>query len=191
MSGAGKTTVCDVFREKCFEIINCDIVARSVTEKGSACLEKLCTVFGNDILTADSELDRRKLGSIVFSDSEKLKKLNNLIYPYITYNVIKLIEKSENSIILLDAPTLFESGIDFICDGIISVVCDAEKSIQRIMQRDNITRQQAEERLSSQHSKEYYCSKSDYCIENNGTRQQLISAAEKTADSIIADCKPD
>ena len=86
---------------------------------------------------------------------------------------------------MLDAPTLFESGIDFICDGVISVVCDREKSIERIMARDNITREMAQSRLSSQYDKDYYVKKSLYAIENNGPPQEIIKASENIAVQII------
>lgn len=92
---------------------------------------------------------------------------------------------TDEHFVLLDAPTLFESGIDFICDGIISVTCDKEKSIQRIMLRDNITRESAEKRLGSQHDAEYYKSKSDFCIENNGDIDTLKAKSDATARKII------
>ena len=131
MSGAGKSTVCDSFESAGFLIIDCD-----------------------SVITNDGELDRRAMGNIVFSHSDKLALLNNTIYPYITYEVISMCGYTDKRFVLLDAPTLFESGIDFICDGIISVTCDKEKSIQRIMLRDNITRESAEKRLGSQHGAE-------------------------------------
>ncbi|MBQ2798686.1 MAG: dephospho-CoA kinase [Ruminiclostridium sp.] len=184
MSGAGKTTVSNVFKECGFEVINCDKVAREVTEKGTACLNEIAEKFYG-VITADGTLDRKKLGNIVFNDSNQLKILNDTIYPYITYRVIKQIENADNEFILLDAPTLFESGIDFICDGVVSVVCDRERSIERIMVRDNITRETAQSRLSSQQDKDFYIKRSLYAIENNGTQQELIEIAEKTALQIL------
>ncbi len=184
MSGAGKTTVSNVFRDCGFEVINCDKVAREVTEKGTACLREIAAKF-DGVIAADGTLDRKKLGAIVFNDSNQLKILNDTIYPYITYRVIKQIENADNEYILLDAPTLFESGIDFICDGVISVVCDREKSIQRIMVRDNISREMAQSRLSSQHDKDFYKGRSLYAVENNGTQQELIAIAEKIALKIL------
>ena len=125
------------------------------------------------------------MGNIVFTDTVKLKLLNDTIYPYITYKVISMCGNTDKHFVLLDAPTLFESGIDFICDGTVSVTCDKEKSIQRIMLRDNISRESAENRLSSQHSAEYYKSRSDFCIENNGDLDTLRINSEDTARKII------
>lgn len=183
MSGAGKTTVSEVFKENGFEVINCDMVAREVTEKGTACLKEIAEKF-DGVLNSDGTLDRKKLGSIVFSDKEKLKLLNDTIYPFISYRVIKWIENTDNNYVLLDAPTLFESGIDFICDGVVSVVCDKELSVKRIMARDNISEEAAESRLSSQHDKSFYKEKSCFCIENNGTADVLQKKAEEIARQI-------
>lgn len=185
MSGAGKSTVCDSFERAGFFIIDCDRLAREVVRKGRPCLDKLHSLFGDSVIAKDGELDRRAMGNIVFSHSDKLTLLNNTIYPYITYEVISMCGNTDKRFVLLDAPTLFESGIDFICDGIISVTCDKEKSIQRIMLRDNITRESAEKRLGSQHDAEYYKSKSDFCIENNGDIDTLKAKADATARKII------
>ncbi len=183
MSGAGKTTVSEVFKTSGFDIINCDMVAREVTEKGTACLKEIAEKF-DGVINPDGTLDRKKLGSIVFNSKEKLQLLNDTIYPFITYKVIKGIENTENNYILLDAPTLFESGIDFICDGVISVVCDRELSVKRIMERDNISRESAESRLSSQQDKGFYKEKSSFCIENNDTADVLQKKAEEIAQQI-------
>ena len=184
MSGAGKTTVSDIFKNCGFLVINCDKVAREVTEKGTACLKEIGQKFPG-VINSDGTLDRKKLGGIVFNDSDKLKMLNDTIYPYITYRVIKQIENVDKGYILLDAPTLFESGIDYICDGVVSVVCDREISVQRIMARDNVTKEMAQSRLSSQHSIDFYIDRSLYFIENNGTEQELTDKAEKTALQIL------
>lgn len=185
MSGAGKSTVSDSFKKAGFFIIDCDRIAREVVRKGEPCLDKLQQLFGNGVITDDGELDRRAMGNIVFTDAEKLKLLNVTIYPYITYKVITMSENADSGFVLLDAPTLFESGIDFICDGVVSVTCDKEKSVERIMLRDNISRESAENRLSSQHDAEYYKSRSNFCIENNGDLDTLRANAEDTARKII------
>lgn len=90
MSGAGKSTVCDSFENAGFLIIDCDRLAREVVRKGRPCLDKLHRLFGDSVITKDGELDRRAMGNIVFSHSDKLALLNNTIYPYITYEVISM-----------------------------------------------------------------------------------------------------
>lgn len=176
MSGAGKTTACESFEACGADIINCDNVARVVVEKGKPALSELKAHFGNDIILPDGSLDRKKTGNIIFSDACERKAFNDIIYPYISYEmVINAVEyiKNGSQYILLDAPTLFESGTDSFCDFIVSVVSEREDSIGRIMKRDNLTREEAENRLSSQHGEEFYRNKSDFCIVNNGTKEEL------------------
>ena len=179
MSGAGKTTVCSFFDEYGVKIINCDNISRDVVKKGSPCLAELCKHFGPSIVTETGELDRRGLAGIVFSDNNKLRLLNALIYPYICYRIITdVLSFSKKNIryILLDAPTLFESGADDFCDVIVSVVADLEISKARIIARDGITAKEAENRLKSQNTSEFYRRHSDFCIENNGDEAVLKTA---------------
>ena len=176
MSGAGKTTACEVFREDGFSVINCDEVARYVVETGRPALSAIAGRFGTDMLLGDGSLDRRKLGSLVFSDGEALEALNGIIYPFITYRIINDIcsyAASDMKHILLDAPTLFESGADRLCDTIVCVTADRSLCAERIMKRDGITRRQAEERLGSQHDARFYISRSQYSIGNSGERAEF------------------
>lgn len=182
MSGAGKSTVCRQFKNAGFHIIDCDKVARQVVRKGEPCLDELHRLFGDGVITKDGELDRKAMGNIVFNDRDKLRLLNDTIYPYITYQVISELQEIDDKPSVLDAPTLFESGIDYICDAVVSVVCDAEISLERIMARDGISREAAESRLSSQHDAEFYVSRSQFCIENNGNVAEL----EQKTDEIVA-----
>mgnify|MGYP003301579776 CR=1 FL=1 len=169
MSGAGKTTACEAFSECGVDIINCDLVARTVVLKGRPALKELKDYFGNEIILPDGTLDRKKIGNLIFSDESARLAFNNIIYPFISYemimNAVKYI-KGGSEYILLDAPTLFESGTDSFCDIIVSVVAEREDSIKRIMLRDNLSRDEAENRLSSQHPAEFYRGKSDFCVVN-------------------------
>lgn len=176
MSGAGKSTACKVFSENGWAVIDCDIVARKVVEKGKPALCEISEHFGREILFSDGGLDRKQLGNLVFSDARRLNELNELIYPYISYEIISRAEEyimNDCMNILLDAPTLFESGADGLCDKIVSVTAPIECCIARIMERDKLTAEQAENRLKSQHSEEFYHEKSDFCVNNNGDTVQL------------------
>ncbi|MCH5324518.1 MAG: dephospho-CoA kinase [Eubacterium sp.] len=184
MSGAGKTTVCAEFCRAGFEIIDCDFVARAVVQKGKPALGKIAERFGKEYIIADGELDRKALGALVFSDREKLEELNRIMYPYITYEVIGRINGSDAEYVLLDAPTLFESGMDYICDGVVCVVCDKEKALRRIMRRDGLDEQAAADRLASQHDADYYREKSKYCIENNADTAALVDVVRNTVEQI-------
>ncbi len=187
MSGAGKTTACEVFEDHGFHIIDCDIVSREVVEKGRPALSEIAAEFGSDVITPDGVLDRKKLGSIVFGSREKLDRLNALIYPYITFEIIRKIRnisESGGNLLLLDAPTLFESGADALCDTVVSVTADIKKCSERIMKRDGLTIEQAEKRLSSQHGAEFYRERSRFCAENTGTREEFVRNLSVIAEEI-------
>lgn len=185
-SGAGKTTVCDTFEKSGFAVINADIVAREVMSKGSKCLEETVNVFG-DILFGDGSLDRKKLAGIVFSDTDKLRIYENIIFPYIISSIkekIDIFKKEMYNYILLDAPTLFESKADNLCDIIVSVIADREIRIERILKRDSITLDEAESRLNSQKNDDFYIEKSDYVIRNNGSLSELENNTINVVNSI-------
>ena len=187
MSGAGKTTACGIFRNEGFCVIDCDIVARRVVDCGKPALAEIGRNFPEGVITPEGALDRRKLGSIVFSDKEKLALLDRIIYPYITFYItaaIRELARIGGNMIMLDAPTLFESGADVLCDVIVSVTADRESCAERIMKRDGITREQAEQRLASQHDAQFFRNRSDHCIENNGDTARFEEQLKKTAAAV-------
>ena len=187
MSGAGKTTACGIFAQSGFEIVNCDEVARTVVERGKPALADIASRFGSGVLQADGSLDRKKLGSIVFTDEIALKSLNDIIYPYITFEILKRIEDSAEKgkkTVLLDAPTLFESGADALCDTIVCVTADREFCTERIMKRDGITREQAEDRLASQHDAAFYIDRSAHSAVNSGSLEEFEDALSVIAEKI-------
>lgn len=189
MSGAGKTTACTVFSDFGFSIINCDMVSRIVVEKEKPALKELIVRFGESAVLSDGTLNRKYIGNLIFSDEKERYAFNEIIYPYISYEMIitaiKYIE-SGSRVIILDAPTLFESGTDCLCDYIVSVVSGIESCIERIRKRDNLTSEEAKNRLLSQNPPDFYRSKSDFCVENTGSvdemKNQVRIIAEKIGD---------
>lgn len=185
-SGAGKTTVCEVFCENGFCIINADMIARQLMECGTLCLKEVAEAFEN-VIDGEGNLDRKALAQIVFSDKGKLDLLNSITYPYITARVLTLIEEMDSAgkqYILLDAPTLFESRADDFCDLIISVIATETSRRERITKRDGITEEQAQNRMSAQHSDNFYTKNSDFIIKNNKSVRLLREKAKEVSDKI-------
>lgn len=186
-TGAGKTTVCRVFEDNGFAIINADLVSRDVMQAGSPCLEELCDYFGEEILLPDGTLDRRFLANIVFNNKSKLEILNSVTYPYITAEILNRIEdysRSDHKLILLDAPTLFESRADDFCELIISVVSHEDLRLERIISRDNISREAAQSRINSQLKEEFFWENSDFIIKNNGDMTNLFDVSKEVSDKV-------
>lgn len=187
-TGAGKSTVSKVFAEKGFAVINADYTARIIVEKGKPALKEITDTFGLSVINPDGTLNRKKLGSIVFSDNEKLQLLNNIMYPAITTEIKNQIEyynSQGKKFILLDAPTLFESNADKLCDIIISVIADYDIRKKRIIIRDGITPQQADDRINSQHSQNFFIRNSDYYIKNNDSIEKALSDTSRIAFEIM------
>ena len=177
MSGAGKSTVCRAFAERGFDVIDCDLSAREVVQPGRPALTELHDRLSPELILQDGTLDRRKTAELIFHSEEKRALFNKIIYPYITYNIAERL-KSAGDYVLLDAPTLFEARLEFLCGSIVSVTADPENCVHRIMKRDGIPEELARARLKSQHGEEFYRQRSSFCIENNGNQRQLAEAAQ-------------
>lgn len=179
-SGAGKTTVCEFFSNNGFYVIDCDKISKLVTSEGSQCNKKLWEVFPS-CFDGNFKMNRQKMAEEVFSDKCKLKKLDEIIYPYIWEQLNILIEKAAKSCnyILLDAPTLFESGVNEICNVIISVISCKANRLDRIILRDEISQEMALKRFSSQKPQEFFVENSDFIIENNGDIESLKISTEE------------
>lgn len=186
-TGAGKTTVCNVFRENGFSVINADAVARFVVQKGSPCLRELSECFQEDILLPSGELNRKRLAELVFSNPKKLELLNSISYPYITSEILRQIRRisvAGQKMILLDAPTLFESRADDFCELIISVIAKEPLRLTRIMERDGLDETAATKRMHAQHTEAFFKQNSDFIIKNNKNLQNLSDVAKEVSDKI-------
>lgn len=186
-TGSGKSVVADVFCQNGYVKIDADKIARQVVDKGSPALTGLAQHFGDDIINTDGTLNRKKLAHIAFSSNENTKRLNEITHPFIIELVKQQISDYENAgynKIVYDAPLLFESGTDSLCDVVVSVVADMDVRIKRIRYRDNLTDQQVSDRLSAQHGDDYYTDKSDYVIMNNGSLLDLRSKTMSAIDAI-------
>ena len=152
-TGAGKSTVTEAFAEKGFVVIDCDALTRELQTRPEV-LSMLSQAYGPQILKEDGSLDRRMLAAIAFSEPKQTEKLGTLMFPPIKAEIdvqIKLAEASGKKNILLDAPTLFESGLDKICTRKVSVIAAEDVRRERIIRRDGITEEEAVRRMSAQH----------------------------------------
>lgn len=188
-SGAGKSTAGKVFKDNGFFVLDYDKLTYEVYQKGEPCINELTIHFGNDILDKNGNIIRKKLGNIVFSDEQKLDLLNKIVMKHILKKSEIIINENKNKNIILDAPLLFEAGLEKICDKIIAVIADPETQITRIMERDGISYDIAKGRLDSQHTNEFFEKNCDYCILNNGSEQELIATVQKISEELYGNCK--
>ena len=176
-TGAGKSVVCRLLGDwERISIIDCDQVARQVVRRGERCLLDLAVEFSSAILDKDGELNRRKLAGIVFSDREKLRKMEKIIYPYILAHILQQIHRREvagDRAVFLDAPTLYQSGANILCQRVVAVLAPEAGRLLRIMERDGLTIEEAKARMSSQPGDAYYEKRADHIIRNIGDTSAL------------------
>lgn len=162
-TGAGKSYVCEIFRQKGFKIIDCDKIAHELTAKNAPILAELANEFGEDVVK-NGELDRKLLASRAFDTKEHTKKLNSILHPAIAEKC----KEEAQGLTVLDASQLFEANMQNDCYKVIGVLADEDVRIKRIIARDNITEQQAKLRMSAQFDNDYFIDNCDYIIYNNG-----------------------
>ena len=182
-SGAGKSTVCKILeKEYKIKIINADKVAKKLSKRGTNYVIDIIAKFGKDIVDEYGELKRKKLAEIIYSNPEKRKMLNECTFKYIKKDIQKEIKKAKNNeTVIIDAPLLFESELNEICDKVIGVISNKELQLERIVARDNIDYDNAEKRLNAQEKNEFYIERCDKIIENNNDVQHIEQEIKKIA----------
>lgn len=181
--GSGKSTVSSYLRDKGFYIIDADEMARNMTAKGSRCLENLEKAFGSEIIGEDGNLNRKKLGEIVFADKEKKAKLEELTTKVVVKNIEEETEHLRNTgeydIIFLDVPLLFETGLDKCCDAVVVVTASDNVRIERVVARDGISPEQVRARINNQMSTEDKLKLATDVIDNSEGKEELHSQIEQ------------
>ena len=178
-SGCGKSAFCRKLKGLGAYVIDADVVARQVLEEGKPALAEIKAEFGEEYLNSDGTLNRKKLGELVFSNPDKLKKLNEITHKYITEEINKELKEKEDGLRVIDAALLFESGLDKICGRTLCVLASREVRAERIMERDAISQLAAYARIDAQQNDEFYKKRADDIIENNGAEAELIAKAQK------------
>ncbi|KAK4770362.1 hypothetical protein SAY87_030894 [Trapa incisa] len=173
---SGKSTVSNLFKSHGILVVDADIVARNVLKKGTGGWKKVVAAFGEEILQDDGEVNRPKLGQIVFSDASKRQILNRLLAPHISSGIIKEVLRlwlKGSKIIVLDIPLLFETKMDRWTNPTIVVWVDLETQLQRLVARDKSTDEDARNRIEAQMPLDLKRSKADIVIDNTGSLEDL------------------
>lgn len=172
-SGSGKSEISKILAKKInAEIIDADEVVKELSEPGSKYYNKIIELFGKEILI-ENKLNKKQMAEIIYNNSEKREKLNKLTYKYVVEEIKNRAKKSKQKHIIIDAPLLFESGLDKICNTTIAVLADSNIKLERICKRDNLDKKTAKARLDIQAKDEYYIKKANYIIENNGEIDEI------------------
>lgn len=177
-SGTGKSTLSPIAEQAGFTVIDCDRIAATVTDD-PALLKRLESAFGD--VVRDGRLDRKALADRAFASAGETERLNRIMLPVIVEKIEQEIDRhmAEGKLkILLDAPTLYESGLDAACDTVVAVLARPELRAARIKARDGLTPMQLKKRLNAAKSDAFYLEKAAYIIHNNGDLKAFTAAAE-------------
>lgn len=186
---SGKSTVAAILRRLGASIINADELAREVVQPGEDAWKEIIDTFGPDILQEDKTLDRKKLRKIVFENPEARKKLEGIIHPKVralTERRIRELAGAGSSVIVYEVPLLFEAQIHLWLRPVILVACDVETQKKRLLQRDHVTKLEAQQHLDAQMSLEEKRKLADYIIENDGNLKELEQKVRSVLQKIQA-----
>lgn len=182
---AGKSTLRKELEKIGFVALDADQISREIVKPKTEGLNAIRQIFGEGYLV-EGKLNRKKLGELVFSNSEQLAKLNSILHPLIKKELRRQIENLKcmgKTKILLEVPLLFETGIDALCDYTIDLEVERETQIARLQQRNGYTYEHAVDRIEAQVSPKFRKSKADLVIENaenvESSKQLVIKYFEK------------
>lgn len=175
----GKTTISQFLKSKAIPVVDADQIAHEILTVDEVKV-KLMDTFGESILDKNQNIDRRKLGPIVFNDQRQLEKLNIIVQPYIRTEIVRQLDTfSASKVVVLDAPVLFEQGYEKMVDYLMVIKTSAQIQVERLMQRDSLNEIDAQKRIQAQMSIEEKVKKADIVIDTSGTIEETRSQVVK------------
>ena len=183
-SGSGKSLLSKYFSDRGIPVIDADELYHSMLVPPSPCLDAIKDRFGEEVIFPDGTLNRGALSQIVFNSPEKLRLLNSTVLSLVLDRVRLIISeleaKGENTVII-DAPTLIESGFDRECHTVVSVIAPAELRIKRICARDGVSPEKATERVNAQKKDDFYIEHSSLVLVNASDKESFTAQIEELA----------
>lgn len=178
----GKSTADNFFKKKKIPVIDCDQIAHELMKPDQASWQAVKNNFGKEYLNPNQTINHKKLGQLVFNDKNALAKLNQLTHPLIFAKTIQKIKEYQNSsLIILDAPVYFESGMDKknIANGVLVITLPFELQLKRLKERNQLTDKEAKARINSQIPLKKKAQMADFVIANTGTIKELENKLEQ------------
>jgi len=181
----GKSTVSKWLQKRGFQVIDADQIVHELQSIGSPMLASIAAEFGKSVICADGSLDRKTLGQIIFNDPNARHKLEAIMHPAVRAECNEQIAQSQANVLFLDVPLLFEAGFDDLADVTVVVSATEQTQLQRLMKRDELSFDQAQERIHSQMPIAEKSRRANFVIDNNGNLCELEENIERFLGEII------
>jgi dephospho-CoA kinase len=175
---SGKSLVADLFAEAGASIVDTDLIAREVVAPGEPGLAAIVEQFGDEVIDATGELDRRHMRTLIFGSESRRQQLENLLHPLIRTRTLTRIDSATGPYVMVVVPLLAETGFAELVDRVLVVDCDEATQTRRLMARDVHTSEEARRIIAAQASRAERLAVADDVIDNNGdvasTHQQVL-----------------
>jgi dephospho-CoA kinase len=181
--GSGKTSVCRVFSVLGIPVFSADPEAQKVMNHDSGIIEEINRLADKNIYP-NGKLDREALASLIFNNSEMLKRVNSIVHPVVFEKFLTWVEQQSAPYVIMEAAILFESGASKLVDRIATVIAPVEERIARVTWRNKLTREQVIERINNQMDDNERIKLSDYVI-NNSENEMIISSILKIHKDLL------
>ena len=180
---SGKSTIAGAFAKLGSAMVDADLLAREVVAPGSPVLQQLVVRFGAEVLLDNGELDRERLGQLIFADPAARQELNRIMHPAIAELAIARLQKLKRTpgipLVVYEAPLLFEANAENRVDKILVVKIDPQVQLQRLMQRDGLDETSAMQRLEAQMPQDEKLARADYVIDNSGSLTAALQQVDE------------
>ena len=166
---SGKSFVSSVVKKAGYPVIDADLISKELSQKGGSIYNAIIRAFGESYLDENKEIDRQKLGSLIFNDNQAKGLLNSISHPLIIEEMERQIAYSKSDLVFVDVPLLYESGLENMFDKIVCVYLPRKIQIERLMARDNISYEYAVKKVESQLSLEKKKRMADFVINSSNS----------------------
>ena len=181
--GTGKSSVVEILKEKGYAVLSADAISHEIMTPDSSVVNRLRSVFGEEIICPDGTLNRKDLAQKAFSRPENTEKLNEIVQQAIkeelTARITRLKQEDPLQVIIAEIPLLYEAGWDDLCDSVWTITAEMDTRIRRIMQRDGVKKRVARVRMKYQMDEDEKIAKADIVIHNDGSLTELREKVEK------------
>lgn len=177
--GSGKTTVTNLFQQHGIVIVDADVIARHIMDKGGEALTAVEARYGKEALLDDGSLNRAWLRERIFKHSEDKHWLNDLTHPLIREQILSQLHQAQSPYVILSAPLLIENRLTKLCDRVLVIDVSEATQLQRTQQRDDVSEDQVQSIINAQASREQRLQAADNIIRNEGEESELTPQVEK------------